>query len=820
MKSMAGLNIPLEQLYPRPGWDYQLNCCGNPDCGNFGTEPDLSFERPKGRNAPQQRAAMNRMSNAFAVGRGVYKLAGASTAVKDRRLSRAFEYETTHFAWSDERTVRCQHQLESDVCDYGFTLLSDQHLADEIARLETYNGVLDGPCCGACGRRYLDAPDEFLLNGVNRATAPDEGPAARDDHPTEAVRLIHRPCRGRAGARFTVSLPHARQRKSSDNQKILRGLVNSTGIQDLRRIIGGTEPGEQCGIDRLYRRIFWLEAVLLAFERAQIAQWKARVEAKGEPVVHRMSHDDIVLGVNWQSDTDRRITPLNCSVSADADSGYVYRIDVDFDPRVGPMDVFRDAYTDGNGDFKNLRGEYAYRDGTAFTHPLFHFQRPTGRLDEHAFFAACLNQLGVFRETKAKRVVGVSKEARKAARDELDERLKAEMERVELIYRRWFDLKQVEREYRASFSGVTVRQIYTKAAHFAALKGSLPRGEICLMTEQEGTLARSLPHMFRQEIEEDRFTWLVVSFDKEAKKPQIEDRTKIFRTALRAHMDAMGGGPAYEDGCLDFIRQNMRTAFHNSQGGQRPWPISNFHGPAFPQIWVHSPIQASGETNKVVGFPVLPRRTRTALKQHYFTDEITTDWLRDEIGELVWRATLQPASTFMNSLRERLSLAARAGSGGARSGGSFVQGAMFNPRVLIAILNIFRIHYNFFELRTYVAPWNVERELKDADPATFSVRIPGADERVPVYKRRSRKPRRTTPAIRHGIQVSRKEDPRPPRLAKVLYEPWLFHDTPLWIKFRTKGIDLRRKAPVATARRARARPRAEEVPDRDAEDAA
>jgi hypothetical protein len=151
---------------------------------------------------------------------------------------------------------------------------------------------------------------------------------------------------------------------------------------------------------------------------------------------------------------------------------------------------------------------------------------------------------------------------------------------------------------------------------------------------------------------------------------------------------------------------------------------------------------------------------------------------------------------------------ARAGSGGA------------HPRVLIAILNIFRIHYNFFELRTYVAPWNVEQELKDADPATFSVRIPGADERVPVYKRRSRKPRRTSPAIRHGTQVARREDPRPPRLAKVFYEPWLLHGTPLWVKFRTEGIDLRRKAPVATARRARARPRADEALDQDAEDAA
>jgi hypothetical protein len=91
---------------------------------------------------------------------------------------------------------------------------------------------------------------------------------------------------------------------------------------------------------------------------------------------------------------------------------------------------------------------------------------------------------------------------------------------------------------------------------------------------------------------------------------------------------------------------------------------------AYPQVWVHSPIQSSGETNKFVGTPIVRGDMRQHLKRLRFDAQITDPALRRFVGEEVWRATLQPASTFMNSLRERLSPAARAASGGARNGGS------------------------------------------------------------------------------------------------------------------------------------------------------
>ena len=69
-------------------------------------------------------------------------------------------------------------------------------------------------------------------------------------------------------------------------------------------------------------------------------------------------------------------------------SGYVFRLDTDFDPRISPADNFSEAYLDENGLLKNLRREYRQKSGVTFTAPLMTFQRPTGRLDEQHFFAA------------------------------------------------------------------------------------------------------------------------------------------------------------------------------------------------------------------------------------------------------------------------------------------------------------------------------------------------------------------------------------------------------------------------------------------------
>ncbi|WP_096786156.1 hypothetical protein [Rhodobacter sp. CZR27] len=103
-----------------------------------------------------------------------------------------------------------------------------------------------------------------------------------------------------------------------------------------------------------------MEGVLLAYEQEMLRRWGEEQErlAPFRRQDHRLSHDDMVLTVNWETALNRKSTLLNCSVTADADSGFVYRLDVDFDPRIAPLDTFRNAYLDESGAPANLTTTY------------------------------------------------------------------------------------------------------------------------------------------------------------------------------------------------------------------------------------------------------------------------------------------------------------------------------------------------------------------------------------------------------------------------------------------------------------------------------
>ena len=148
-------------------------------------------------------------------------------------------------------------------CGTAFELLSDTHVMDEAARLRSANGAFAGPKCRACGRDYLDAPDEFLLDGAEVASARRDGGGAARKGTVRArssesaatpdrVRLIHKPCRGRSGARISATLDHRRHRQSSDNVGILLALVNGAGIAKIMRMMAPAGSGKSCGAKRVY----------------------------------------------------------------------------------------------------------------------------------------------------------------------------------------------------------------------------------------------------------------------------------------------------------------------------------------------------------------------------------------------------------------------------------------------------------------------------------------------------------------------------------------------------------------------------------------
>ena len=429
-------SLSLRRIYPAYDEEANLNTCGDPDCGNFGVAADFSAPRPTGRNARTLRAELR--SNSAMVGLGSYRL-NSSQKKEHYRTSSAFEYEGNPHQWVDRKTALCQFDDGTGECGATFDLLSNEHLAEEVERLRNYNGVLDGPRCPACGTRYLAAPGEFVLNGIH-GRAKHSDVSDKVEKPLR-VRLIHRACQIKPGVRFSVAMKHTRQRATADNVQILQALVNGAGISDLRRLLSPSGSGRRCGVSRIYDRIFWLEETLLAFERVQLLRWRERVAETGKKVGHYIAHDDLVLTANWETTLDRRLTQLNCSATADIRSGYVFRIDVDFDPTVDPATLFERAYGASEADLKNLRGEYHQKAIGRFTAPLMSFQRPTGRLDEPRFFAAAAKQHRAFKESQLPRMVA-SSPGEAALKAELERATDEKIALIEQVQHSYFDLGQ------------------------------------------------------------------------------------------------------------------------------------------------------------------------------------------------------------------------------------------------------------------------------------------------------------------------------------------------------------------------------------------
>lgn len=798
MKSLANFNFKLSHLYPGTG-EHHLNTCGNPDCLNFGVAPSERATRRAEWAKRRPELTSDQLDIAAGHGPGAYKLSGTDN--KHRRVSRAFTYQDDPHEWTDQRTIRCQ-SLTSDgsPCNSGFSILSPEHLNEEVARLRNHNGVLDGPACGACGIRFLACPEEFVMKGAHQRAKDRNGIPIMNSGAPKAVRVLHRPCKGRKGARITISLSHERQKISKDNLRILNALLNSAGILDVQRMLGTETTGGKIGISRIYDRIERFEQVFLAYEREMLRRWREKVEKSGQEMKHRLSHDDLVLTVNWETATDRRNTQLNCAITADARSGYVYRLDVDFDPRVAPLEMFNGTYLDEHGHPQNLSRAYS---GTKFgTAPLFSWQRPTGRLHEAQFFAACVNELQAFL-VKARRRMPQKTQGDRATFEDLALRIEGEMERIRLIGEEWFGFRADAENVRGSFKGMTIRDIYTKAAHFVLLKEMLPAGRIVLTTEQEATLPAILPHIFEDEIREDRFIWLAMTFRKSAVKPEILRKVKEYREdRWKFHNLGMYDGrfdpeTDAETVTKAFIADYMRAAVR-AGATPTPFPTTNYQVSMFPALWLRFPTQASGELDKVVGFPVVPKVLRRHLKALPFdADDLDAD-LRKELSNFVYEATLQPTSTFMNSVRERLSAAGRAGSGGARVGGSYIQGAVFNPKTLISLLNIFRVHYNFFEPRPYASPFEEAstHPRKQSSVMPRTLRIPGTNERIELMPKVRKSPDRKTPAMCHGMDAFvRRRTGRMdvPDLHRVIYRPWLYAGTQV-------GPKLDRSWPGASSR--------------------
>jgi hypothetical protein len=437
-----------------------------------------------------------------------------------------------------------------------------------------------------------------------------------------------------------------------------------------------------------------------------------------------------------------------------------------------------------------LRQHYTRADGTAVSAPKLHFQRPGGRFDEAAFFASAEGSWRVFSD-RVERAYEDDIAAGLALPPAIQRKLHDARDRralLDTIREGYSGFTDVDRDFRESFKGIMVKPTYTKAPHLACLRDMMPEGKITLVAEREAATIRGVPHIFRDMMKADSFEWFVLAFDQEASTPKTQSRIKKFEETFEtfADQEMITAGeelPSYEL-LRRFCSRHLEPAINQDrQGNPLPYASANFNSAQFPQFWAKSPVQHFGETEKKVGFPIIREKYRRKLRSTGFDEDIADTDLRDALARRILNTTIQPVSAFMNSLRTRTSSIERAGGKSARDGPSYINGAVFNPAVLVAMLNIYRIYYNWFEPRQYVGPGSAGSGTTDVEMGVSSVCVPGSSEVVQIPKRRSTHPVMRTPAMRLGADSEKNKAPDPRR---VLYRPWLFHGTPLWRKFETR----------------------------------
>lgn len=86
-------------------------------------------------------------------------------------------------------------------------------------------------------------------------------------------------------------------------------------------------------------------------------------------------------------------------------------------------------------------------------------------------------------------------------------------------------------------------------------------------------------------------------------------------------------------------------------------------------------------------------------------------------------------------------------------------GASYNPTVLEALMNIFRIHYNWFEIRQYTGNTATRSGTMSVKAGMSSIRVPGTNETILRPKIRETAPAQRAPTQRSGVdpQVKRRQ---------------------------------------------------------------
>lgn len=270
--------------FPPTAAGIQVNCCKNPKCANFGVPPKAGVPMRGGARAPR----------------------------------------TTPYEPGDYRVVATGKDLPAlhcQLCGDTFPMQSNLAIAEELLRISAYLEPVLPRCTNeVCALSSAPArPENVTRFGANA-------------HGTPRYKCVG--C-GKAfafGGRST-----RRQRRTHHNRDIFQHLMNA---MPLRRIIKVLDISPA----QLYDRIDFLHDQCEMF----VGERERTLLDRDDLGTRYLSVDRQKLVVNWHSKKVRKNTLLSSIATADQASGYVFGVNVNFDPALAAEEVEKDMLQFGD----------------------------------------------------------------------------------------------------------------------------------------------------------------------------------------------------------------------------------------------------------------------------------------------------------------------------------------------------------------------------------------------------------------------------------------------------------------------------------------
>lgn len=576
MKSLPAGGSPAKRShrFPPAAAGIQVNCCKNPKCGNFGVPP-----------------------KAGAPARGGV------------RVPRTAPYEP-----GDYRVVATGKDLPAlhcQLCGDTFPMQSNLAIAEELLRISAYLEPIVPRCPNeTCALASVPpAPEHFTRFGTNA-------------HGTPRYKCVG--CRKAFafGGRST-----RRQRRTHQNRDIFVHLMNA---MPLRRIIKVLEMSPS----QLYDRIDFLHDQCSLFAGA-----RERTLLEREDLGTRyVSVDRQKLVVNWHSKKVRKNTLLASIATADQATGYVFGVNVNFDPALDAEEVEKDMLRFGDQSLPRAFRRYA---------------RVWLPADWDAAAAAAAPAAA----------------ARKQLDDRIEDAYAAALGRGDIE-----DGEGPARSSRAPVKGMLLHEQVVMYAHIRLVTALLGRAQkIRFFTDQESGIRAAILTAVPARVTRRTADAFYV---KVLKEMSVDKKRSLVGATKRRLADiAAAHGVPLEAAELLAAQEELAKMVPIGKWGDR-WfkhPISDMREPEKSVCWLTD---------------IDPVETDPVKRKHQVSHQAL----------LHLKATVTAVDRFFMQVRRGLTLAERAVASSNTDRRLWFGKSAYNPEVLVKVLGVFRTYFNYCEV--------------------------------------------------------------------------------------------------------------------------